>query len=242
MRFRGSRIQNSDEGIKFPWGWSGSGCGARPGILAGLPRARKPLRPPFDDSRFTERTAGAVKASTRARVLERTRRSRYDWRRCPASRRAGRLPPRQRIHPNFGRRTRLPPKRESCGGTQGRVQGDCRRPETAWSVRRRVMRKLLLAFALAGCGNAPDPADQDIVVKDETVARLSHQLAQQENSEDAHRAFRLLVQAGQGVDGQGLFQFSCRDSSQVRDAFRPEEYKAIAESCGGEDALGRLPR
>ena len=157
------------------------------------------------------------------------------------------------------------------------------------------MRKLLLAFALAGCGTAPDPADQDIVVKDETMARLSHQLSQQENSEDAHRAFRLLVQAGQkgtdaimaldragamnedvwrdvrqgfvvdtdefcpqlpaftacvqnavrrelGVDGQGLFQFSCRDSSQVRDAFRPEEYKAIVESCGGEDALVKPSR
>lgn len=59
------------------------------------------------------------------------------------------------------------------------------------------MRKLILAFALLGCENAPDPADQDIVVKDETVARLSRQLRQQDNSRDARRAFRLLMQAGQ---------------------------------------------
>ena len=63
------------------------------------------------------------------------------------------------------------------------------------------MRKVILAFALLGCENAPDPADQDIVVKDETVARLSRQLGQQDNFDDAHRAFRLLVQAGQkGID------------------------------------------
>ena len=64
-----------------------------------------------------------------------------------------------------------------------------------------AMRKLILAFALLGCENAPDPADQDIVVKDETVARLSRQLRQQDSFDDAHRAFRLLVQAGQkGID------------------------------------------
>ncbi|MYC53043.1 MAG: hypothetical protein F4X47_12075 [Gammaproteobacteria bacterium] len=63
------------------------------------------------------------------------------------------------------------------------------------------MRKLILAFALAGCENAPDPEVQDIGVKDETVARLSPQLSQQDNSEDAHRAFRFLAQAGQkGID------------------------------------------
>ena len=66
---------------------------------------------------------------------------------------------------------------------------------------RGAMRKLILAFALLGCENAPDPADQDIVVKDETVARLSRQLGQQDNVDDARRAFRLLVQAGQkGID------------------------------------------
>ncbi len=63
------------------------------------------------------------------------------------------------------------------------------------------MRKLILAFVLLGCENAPDPADQDIVVKDETVARLSRQLRQQDNFDDAYRAFRLLMQAGQkGID------------------------------------------
>jgi hypothetical protein len=64
-----------------------------------------------------------------------------------------------------------------------------------------AMRKLILAFALLGCENAPDPADQDIVVKDETVAHLSRQLRQQDNFDDAYRAFRLLMQAGQkGID------------------------------------------
>lgn len=63
------------------------------------------------------------------------------------------------------------------------------------------MRRLILALALIGCENAPGPEVQDIVVNDETVARLSHQLSQQDNSEDAHRAFRLLAQLGQkGID------------------------------------------
>ena len=63
------------------------------------------------------------------------------------------------------------------------------------------MRRLILAFALLGCENAPDPEVQDIVVKDETVALLSHQLSQQDSFDDAHRAFRLLMQAGQkGID------------------------------------------
>ena len=63
------------------------------------------------------------------------------------------------------------------------------------------MRKLILALALVGCENAPDPEVQDIVVTVETVAYLSHQLSQQNNSEDAHRAFRLLAQAGRkGAD------------------------------------------
>lgn len=154
------------------------------------------------------------------------------------------------------------------------------------------MRKLILAFALVGCENAPDPEVQDIVVKDETVARLSHQLSQQDNSEDAHRAFRLLAQAGRkgidaimaldragamnedvwrdvrqgfvvdpdefcpqlpeftacvqnavrrvlGIDGNGTFQISCRDSLQVRDAFRPAEYAALVENCVRHDAAWR---
>ena len=63
------------------------------------------------------------------------------------------------------------------------------------------MTRLILACALLACENTPDPADQDLVVKDETVARLSHRLSQQDNFDDAHRAFRLLMQAGQkGID------------------------------------------
>lgn len=43
--------------------------------------------------------------------------------------------------------------------------------------------------------------DQDNVVKDQTVARLSHLLAQQDSNQDAFRAFRLLVQVGEiGTD------------------------------------------
>lgn len=148
-----------------------------------------------------------------------------------------------------------------------------------------MIRKLILAFVLLGCENAPDSPDENIVLRDETVARLSHQLSQQDNSEDAHRAFRLLAQAGQkgidaimaldragamnedfwrdvrqgvlvdtdefcpqlpeftacvqnavrrelGIDGHGTIMISCRDSSRYRDAFRPEEYEELVESCG----------
>ena len=54
-----------------------------------------------------------------------------------------------------------------------------------------------LAILLIGCVEA----EQEDVAKDETVARLSRQLAQQDNYRDAFRALRLLVQAGQkGID------------------------------------------
>ncbi|MDE0073474.1 MAG: hypothetical protein OXR82_05445 [Gammaproteobacteria bacterium] len=62
------------------------------------------------------------------------------------------------------------------------------------------MRRLMLVVALAGCEDAPD-LDPERAVSDETVARLSRDLSQQERFLDADRALWLLAQAGQkGAD------------------------------------------
>lgn len=91
------------------------------------------------------------------------------------------------------------------------------------------MRKLILAFVLLGCENAPDPPDENIVLKDETVARLSHQLSQQDNSEDAHRAFRLLAQAGQkGIDAIMALD---RAGAMNEDVWRDVRQGFVVEFC-----------
>lgn len=107
-----------------------------------------------------------------------------------------------------------------------------RRAGCAVGTRMKAVTAALAMMFLIACVEVDQ--ESPVVVKDETVAHLSRQLAQQDSDLDAFRALRLLVQAGQkGIDAIMVLDRAGTMNESV--------WRAVRRGTTGSDVCPQLP-